>query len=176
MQKLLVFMVFASLVALAAPSVFERYRERLLTTEVETIDLAPIVEAAEAAPPSGGRVARLRADGSGHFRTEARLNNRLVPVLVDTGATAVAIDAETARRAGIRVGPADFKDVAQTANGERKVARAVIARIDVGPVSVRDVEVMVMEGDGLPVTLLGMSFLSRLKRYEVDSGTLTLFQ
>ncbi|WP_102961051.1 retropepsin-like aspartic protease family protein [Mangrovicella endophytica] len=184
MHKFLFVLAGASLLALTAPSVFERYREQLVDHEQEMIDPAPpVVEAAapvtgapgaQPAPTSG--TTRLTAGPDGHFRTDARLNGRTVPVLVDTGATYVALDEATARRLGIHVAPDDFRYSVQTANGTRPVALATIDRLEVGRVAVRNVEAVVSKGDDMPVTLLGMSFLKKLKRFGVEAGTLNLVQ
>ncbi|MEC5292398.1 TIGR02281 family clan AA aspartic protease [Aurantimonas sp. C2-6-R+9] len=176
MQKFVFLLVLSSMVALAAPSAFEEYRSRMLTGQVETIDAPPaVIDAAVEAPPSG-RLALLRADPSGHFRADARMNGRPVPVLVDTGATYVALDQTTARQLGIVPGMADYRHRVQTANGETRAALASIARLQLGPIELRDVEALVTQDGTLPVTLLGMSFLSRLSKFEIEDGRLTLSQ
>ncbi len=174
MTRLLGFAVFASIVALAFPSVFEKYRTALQTGESEQVTPpARVVEAALPAPATG-RSLQLRAGPDGHFRTEARFEGRSEPVLVDTGATYVALSERTARRLGIRVAPDAFTSVAQTANGPMPIARAKASRIAIGPVELRDVDVVVAKGEALSSTLLGMSFLGRLKSFSVTGDTLTL--
>ncbi|MCP3056991.1 retropepsin-like aspartic protease family protein [Aurantimonas marianensis] len=176
MQKFVIVLVLSSMVALAAPSAFEEYRARMLTGQVETIDAPPkIIDAAVETRPSG-RVALLRADRSGHFRADARMNGRPVPVLVDTGATFVAIDEATARQLGIVPARTDYRHTVQTANGETRAALARIDRLQLGPIELRDVEALVTRDGTLPVTLLGMSFLSRLSKFEIADGRLTLSQ
>ena len=91
------------------------------------------------------------------------MNGKTVKALVDTGATMVAINKSTARRLGINVSPADFIYEVNTANGKAKVAPAVIREIQIGRVKVRDVEAAVLEDKALDGTLLGMTFLKRLK-------------
>lgn len=175
MTRLLGFAVFASLIAMAFPSAFEKYRAQLgAAGEAERIDAPPrVVEAALPAAASG-RTLRLQADPDGHFRAQARFDGRAEPVLVDTGATYVALSERTARRLGIVVPLDAFTGTAETANGRMPVALARAKRIAIGPVEVRDVDVMVAKGDGLPTTLLGMSFLKQLKSFSVTGNTLTL--
>ena len=174
MTRLLGFAVFASIVAMAFPSVFERYRATLQAGESEQLSPpAKVVEAALPAPASG-RSLQLRAGPDGHFRTDARFDGRAEPVLIDTGATYVAINERTARRLGINVPPEAFTGMAQTANGPMPVALAKARRIAIGPVEVRDVDVMVAKGEVLTTTLLGMSFLKRLKSFSASGDTLTL--
>ena len=112
-------------------------------------------------PVMSGRVARIKMDSRGHFVTKARMNGRRIEVLVDTGATSVAIDERTARRLGIRLTNSDYKYDVSTANGRVKAASAVIKKVQIGRVTVRDVRAAVLQGDGLDGTLLGMSFLAR---------------
>ncbi|WP_062207275.1 TIGR02281 family clan AA aspartic protease [Aureimonas sp. AU12] len=174
MSKILNILTFGALLMLGFPSLYERYRADLVTGESEQLDPAP--KAVEVAAPPSGRSLRLDADADGHFRAQARFNGRPEPVLVDTGATYVAVSDTTARRLGVRLSPADFRYTAETANGPMPVAMATIDRLSIGGVEVRDVEAMVAKGNGLGTTLLGMSFLKKLKRYGVENGRLTLVQ
>lgn len=184
MPKILVMLACVSLLAFLFPTAFQQYRQRLLEEQrAEAVEPAsPVVDAAlpiaEPAPepaPSGRR-AMLVADLDGHYRTEARLNGQAVNVLVDTGATYVSLDEATARRLGVHLSPGDFRYNASTANGEMKVAVAMLDRVRVGTVEIRQVEAVVSQGSRLSTTLLGMSFLKKLRRFEVQSGRLNLVE
>ncbi|NDV86259.1 TIGR02281 family clan AA aspartic protease [Aurantimonas aggregata] len=175
MSKFVLVLVVSSLVGLAAPSVFERYRAQMLSGQVETLDPAPTVQDAAVAPAVPGRAARLTADRDGHFRTDVRMNGRPVSVLVDTGAPLVAIDAATARRLGVVLGASDWRRTVQTANGPAPAAIARLDRIELGTLTVRNVDAMVMRDGTLPTALLGMSFLNQLS-FESDGAQLTLRQ
>lgn len=118
----------------------------------------------------------LRAGDYGHFNTEAEINGRTVDVMVDTGASLVALTYEDAERAGIFVRPSDFNRIAQTANGNARVAPVTISRIEIGGLMVRNVPAVVSQAGRSQRTLLGMSFLSRLSRVEMRAGTLVLQQ
>lgn len=111
----------------------------------------------------------------GHFHANADINGRSIPVLVDTGATLVAMSYEDARAAGVSVGAGDFRYVSNTANGQAKFARVTLDQIRIGNVSVRNVEAAVSQPGKLSTTLLGMSFLGQL-RMEMKGGTLVLEQ
>ena len=56
------------------------------------------------------------------------------------------------------------------------MARAKLDRIEIGGITVYDVQALVLPDDALGVNLLGVSFLSRLKRYEYANGRLVLEQ
>lgn len=127
------------------------------------------------APPAGsGGAVELRAERSGHFLTAAEINGRGVDVMVDTGATLVALSYEDAERAGIYLKPQDFTHGVSTANGRAKVAPVTLSKVSIGDITVRDVRAVVSEPGRLNTSLLGMSFLGRLSRFEMRSGTLYL--
>jgi aspartyl protease family protein len=115
----------------------------------------------------------LRADPRGHFLTGALINGRETRAVVDTGATEVALNASEAARLGIVVqGAPDVR--LKTAGGEARGHRVRLARVQVGNIAVDDVAaVVVAHRDSPEVTLLGMSFLSRLDMQR-SGDTLTL--
>lgn len=123
-----------------------------------------------------GRKVRIDADASGHFTADFRLNGRNVAGLIDSGATVVALNRATARRIGVNVAESAFTGNAQTANGRVRAAPVIIDRLALGRIELRDVEAVVLDDHALRDTLIGMSFLSRLKRYFVEDGALTLEQ
>lgn len=151
--------------------------ERLLRRDAEApaAMVRPQEDERPAAPLSGRKV-RLDADARGHFVADFRLNGRTVPAMVDTGASVVAINRTTARRIGIDLSPMDFTAEVVTANGRAKAAGIVIDRVEIGRVEFRDVPAVVLEDRALSGTLIGMSFLSRLTRFQVEGGALVLEQ
>lgn len=123
---------------------------------------------------SAGGTVELSAERSGHVVTTAEINGRPVEVMVDTGATLVALSYEDAERAGIYLSPKDFTHSVGTANGRAKVAPVSLGRVSIGDITVRDVQAVVSEPGRLQTSLLGMSFLKRLSSFEMRSGTLYL--
>ena len=117
---------------------------------------------------------RLRAASNGHFETTAYINGRPVEVMVDTGASMVALTWEDARRAGIFLTDADFKHKVGTANGTARVAVVTLSDVSIEDITVHDVRAAVAEPGKLETTLLGMTFLSRLARTEMSRGVLLL--
>ena len=182
MSRLMVLALLLSIGSLAVPSAFETYRDRFLAAPPEAVDAAPAVRTVAVSPSSAaasasqGQSLQLNADMAGHFRTDARMNGMRVEVLVDTGATLIALDETTARRMGIVPGPADWTSAVQTANGKAYAARAKIQSFEIGPIRVRDVDALVLKDGSLTTTLLGMSFLGRLSKFEIASDQLTLKQ
>jgi aspartyl protease family protein len=124
----------------------------------------------------GGRRVALAADAQGHYQADALVNGRTIPVVVDTGATTVALNAATARRLGIHLTRRDYSVPLSTANGTVSAAPVTLAEVRIGGVSVRNVAAVVVPGEVLAVNLLGMSFLGRLTRFEVAGGQLVLVE
>lgn len=118
----------------------------------------------------------IKANDSGHFETEAEVNGSSIDVMVDTGATLVALTYEDAARAGVHLKPSDFTHEVRTANGVAKVAPIELGSISIGDITVRNVRGAVTERGKLHKTLLGMSFLSRLSRVEMRSNALVLHE
>ncbi len=132
--------------------------------------------AVETAAKSSSGGVELRAGGHGHFETRAEINGRPVDVMVDTGATLIALTFEDAERAGIYMKDSDFTQRTQTANGIARAAPVMLERVSIGDITIRNVRASVSERGRLQVTLLGMSFLSRLSRTEMRKGTLVLYE
>ncbi|MEM7289996.1 MAG: TIGR02281 family clan AA aspartic protease [Pseudomonadota bacterium] len=123
-----------------------------------------------------GRTHRLKADRHGHFIARARMNGAYVEVLVDTGATSVAINKSTARRLGIHLKASDLKYRVNTANGVTMAASAIIDRIEIGRVGAENVQAAVLPDKSLNGTLLGMSFLKEMRSFEIRNGELLISQ
>lgn len=123
---------------------------------------------------AGAGAASVRRAMDGHFWAEAQVNGTRVRFLVDTGASTVALTRNDARRAGLAVDSLNYTTQVMTANGVSFGAPVRLDRVSVGGVRLDDVDAIVMDGDGLDASLLGMSFLGRLSRYEATQDTLIL--
>jgi aspartyl protease family protein len=119
-------------------------------------------------------IVEIKAGRNGHFNTQAEVNGRPIEVMVDTGATMVALSYEDAERAGIYLDRGDFTRSVTTANGVARVAPITLDRVSIGDITVRDVPAAVAEPGRLGTSLLGLSFLSRLSRFDMRSGILVL--
>jgi len=117
---------------------------------------------------------QVKAGKDGHFVVKAAIENTEVDAIIDTGASAVVIPAEVADRARLLMRPSDFTIPVSTANGMTKAARVSLRRVEIGNIRVRNVEALVMPKGALDVTLIGMSFLSRLKGFKMEGGILVL--
>jgi len=138
---------------------------------------APVAEPAKAdTPDPSGRVHKIRMSANGHFLTDARLNGRSTRVLIDTGATTVAIPEKVARKAGVYLKPSDYTAAVNTANGRTKAAPVMLREVRLGSIRLKNVQAMVLDDRSLSITLLGMSVLRRLDRFDISDDTLVLVQ
>ncbi len=131
-----------------------------------------IVATAEAPPAS------VRKAADGHFWAEAQVDGAgaspsRVKFLVDTGATIVALTEADARRLGLDPAALDYAIEVRTASGETRAARVRLRSVSVAGARVEDVEAVVVR-DGLDDSLLGMSYLGRLSRFEATQSSLIL--
>ena len=111
---------------------------------------------------------------SGEFAIAGRVNGARVTFLFDTGASAVVLTAEDARRAGVETSRLVFDVPVATANGGAMAAEARLDQIAVGPIVMRNVPALVARRGALDESLLGMSFLERLKSYTVERDRLVM--
>lgn len=121
---------------------------------------------------SGPASVTLQADGRGHYMVQGQINGGSVRMLLDTGATSVALPASEATRLGINY-KAGRVGYVSTANGTVPAYVVKLDRVKVGDIELNQVEGVVQE-QGLPIILLGMSFLNRTEmRREGDRMVLT---
>ncbi|WP_315925265.1 TIGR02281 family clan AA aspartic protease [Mesorhizobium sp. SP-1A] len=139
---------------------------------------APAEPTASAAAPAQplGRKVLVQQDTQGHFQAVFKVNGRQVPAMIDTGATLVALNLSTARRAGMALSPGDFSREVNTANGRVRAALVRIASLEIGRIALNDVDAVVLDDKALDTNLIGMSFLKRLDKYQVENGALLLAQ
>ncbi|MFN0305293.1 MAG: TIGR02281 family clan AA aspartic protease [Burkholderiales bacterium] len=125
---------------------------------------------------STAAVAMLRANAQGQFIVAAAINGRETQVIVDTGATVVAMNWIEAARLGV-VWDTTRPVRTQTAGGERIAFPATLAAVQVGAIAMTNVQAVVYGGgpEQLPIVLLGMSFLRHVEMVRAgETLTLTL--
>jgi aspartyl protease family protein len=140
---------------------------------------APAMTADQPAPAQPSLTPRrvaLNADPRGHFLADAAVNGRSIAMMVDTGATIVAINDATARRLGIAPAASEYVVPISTANGIVKAAPVMLSEVRLGGITVRNVQAVVVPGKALETNLLGMSFLGRLSSFQVAANRLILVE
>jgi aspartyl protease family protein len=177
MRGLLAVSVLIIVIAVAMPKLFTQYMgqsEPATPPAAASVSPGAAEETGEAASASSaGREVEIKAGRDGHFYVDASVNLRPVRLMVDTGATVVALRASDAAAAGIRVREADYVNPVATANGTTNAAEATLDSVSVDDIEVRHVRALVIHDDQLAVSLLGGSFLHGLRRFEVKDDILT---
>ena len=164
-------MIFAAFMA-GLGTIMAQMADKMAATPA----LANTASVVEAVAPTGLRSISLPRDARGHFQTEGRIDGQRIAFLVDTGASVVALNETSAAKFGLRPSRGDYNATVTTANGTIKAARTRLAMVDIGGLVVRDVDALVLPDAALSVNLLGLSFLSKLKRYEYANGKMVLEQ
>ena len=121
---------------------------------------------------AGSDEIEIRSAANGHFYLDAEIDGREIAVMVDTGASIVALRESDAKRAGIRVHGDDFNLPLSTANGTTYGAAVTLRSVAVDNIVIRNVRAVVVPDEQLFISLLGTSFLNRLRRFEVSGDTL----
>lgn len=138
----------------------------------------PAALAAAEAPLRGAQgsdpePAALLKASDGHYWADGQVNGRAVHFLVDTGASKVSLTPKDAQRLGLDLAGLVYDQRVRTADGEGLAARVRLKSVTVDGVRVADVDAVVIDR-GLPSSLLGMSFLGRLSRFEATPSALVL--
>lgn len=124
-------------------------------------------------PETGDRSVRIRRRNDGHFVARTEVGGIGLNMMVDTGATTVVLRAADAKAAGIDVRKLNYSVAVQTANGTAYAASVRLAAVAIGPIIVPNVEALIAQPGTLRESLLGMSFLRRLRSYEFSGDYLT---
>ena len=127
----------------------------------------------QAAAPAEGSAAEVVKAADGHYWAEAAVNGHEVKFLVDTGATAVSLTTDDARRLGIDPAGLNYDAKVITASGPARAARIKLDSVSVAGAQVRDVDALVIE-TGLQTSLLGMTYLGRLSQFEATQTGMIL--
>ncbi|MCM8856418.1 MAG: TIGR02281 family clan AA aspartic protease [Candidatus Thiodiazotropha sp.] len=118
--------------------------------------------------------AKVWRDQAGAYTTVGTINGLTVNFLVDTGATAVAMHANQAKRLGISYRLEGSPIYVSTANGTTPAYDVVLDRVQVGDITLRQIRGFVIDSNGPGRVLLGMSFLNRVKME--DQGSVLILE
>ena len=110
----------------------------------------------------------------GHFSIRAEINGDPVDMLVDTGATTIALSFEDAEALGLDPSSLSFTRTVMTANGPAQAAAVRLDQLAIGPILRQDVRATVSAEGALGQSLLGMNFLGDLASFEMRRDELIL--
>jgi aspartyl protease family protein len=125
-------------------------------------------------PVSFGRTVEIARGHAGEFQVATQVNGTRVPMVLDTGASAVVLTQDAAKAAGLPLEMLAYSVNIETANGRTRAAAVTLDRLGVGTIVERAVPALIAQPGQLKTSLLGMSFLNRLESYSVTSDKLIL--
>lgn len=130
---------------------------------------APLTES----QADGERSHRIKRRRDGHFTVNVTINGSSVPMLVDTGASTVVLRQTDARKFGVDTANLRYTVPVQTANGVAYAAHVRLRQASIGSITINGIDALVAQPGVLKESLLGMTFLSRLRSYEFSGQYLT---
>lgn len=113
-------------------------------------------------PEAKKKVVDIYPDSAGMYRVSGSINDHSVNFLVDTGASAIAMNRGLAERLGIDYRQKGIMGMAETASGKVPVYQVKLDKVTVGTIRIFNVLAMVIEGQQPSQVLLGQSFLNQL--------------
>lgn len=122
-------------------------------------------------PPTGE--VRLGRASDSHFYADANVDGTNIRMMVDSGASIVALTRADADAMGIDVDRLPIAGTARTAGGDVPMRRLILDSVDIDGVEVRRVEAAIVDSN-MAVSLLGQSFLSKLDAVNIEGDTMTL--
>jgi aspartyl protease family protein len=123
---------------------------------------------------SRGGTVEIARGNRGEFQIVAEVNGARISTVYDTGASAVVLTQEAAKAAGLPLEFLNYSVPVETANGRTRAAPVTLDRIKVGGIEERAVPALIAQPGQLRLSLLGMSFLNRLRSSEVRGDRLVL--
>ena len=177
MRQVLFFAIAAMVLAGVMPRVMGSVGNRPATETQQPVQRAdPARQAQPQQQTANYRTVTVRGDSRGHFQVEGAVDGRRIDLMVDTGASLVALRERDANKLGFFPAARDYTMRSSTANGIVKVAPVRLPSLEINGIRVFDVQAVVIPDESLSTNLLGMSFLSRVRRFEMANGRLVMEQ
>jgi aspartyl protease family protein len=110
----------------------------------------------------------------GHYQADAKIGDETIPMMVDTGASSIALSFEDAEKIGLNPQGLDFSATVMTANGPARTAYVSLPTISVGGIQRTNVRAGIAERGKLEQSLLGMNFLETLSSVSFSGDELKL--
>ena len=164
LESLLIWAMLGALLALG-------YTYRVELREVADRVLAELIPGYAA---TRGRAVEIARASGGGFSVAAQVNGARIPMVLDTGASAVVLTQEAAKAAGLPLEVLNYSVNVDTANGRARAAPVTLDRLSIGDITERSVPALVAQDGQLRTSLLGMTFLNRLESWEVRGDKLMM--
>lgn len=115
----------------------------------------------------------LTRSGDGHFYINLDINNHPIDFLVDTGASSIILSNNDGKKLGFDKEALKYWKSANTANGEILISPIILDQIKMGPISYSNVKAFISQKN-MKKSLLGMSFINRFKKLEINQSKMTI--
>ncbi len=142
--------------------------------ELKAVSSRVLAEVLPGQAAGRGQVVEIARGRGGEFHVRTQVNGAGMPMVLDTGASAVVLTHDAARHAGLPLEVLSYDVAVETANGRTRAAAVTLDRVAIGGIVERQVPALVAQPGQLKTNLLGMSFLSRLESWEVRGDRLVL--
>lgn len=120
----------------------------------------------------GGEVV-LPRDADGHFYATVSAEMRDYRMLVDTGASVVALTGDDALDMGLDWDPQAVSVIGRGASGDVHGVAVTIPQLRIGEFEAQNIDAVIVP-EGLDVSLLGQSFLGRLSNVKISGDRMVL--
>ena len=114
----------------------------------------------------------LQRNDDGHFYADVRINGAPVHMLIDTGASGIALSREDAQMAGLATSIGMTDVVGEGASGVVRGEWVRLDRVELGPLSASGLDAAIL--DGGQQSLLGQSFLRKFARVQIEDDRMVL--
>ncbi len=172
MRSVLTFAAFA----IAAGVVVPKYAAQMHAGHPAPAMMAAHSETPAASSAADSRSVVISPGRNGHFEVAGSVDGTRLEFMVDTGASVIALTARDAAMLGIHPAESEYRAMVRTANGTVRAAPVILDRVEIDDIVVHDVGAMVLPDGALADNLLGLTFLSRLRKFEYSDGKLVLEQ
>ena len=158
----------SAITCMRAVEVVQQRAPAAQTARADTALQSPVPTSVPAEP-----AATIRKAADGEYWANGVVNGAKVRFLVDTGASAVALTPDDARKLGFDMASLNYGYRVVTAGGSTRAAAVKLASVTVAGAKLSDVDALVIE-KGLDTSLLGMSYLGRLASFQATREALIL--
>jgi aspartyl protease family protein len=172
MRSVISFAAFALVASLIVP----KYAAQMQPSPAAPTAMAAHPEQRIASSSSDSRSVVIPPGPNGHFEVAGEVDGRRLDFMVDTGASVIALTAHDAAMLGIHPAESEYRALVRTANGTVRAAQVMLDRVEIDDIVEYNVGAMVLPEGALGDNLLGLTFLSKLRKFEYSDGRLVLEQ
>lgn len=164
------------MLGLAMPSITEAGRDapdEAGLTAADSADKPTLANLTDRPGPAWHEEVLLEREMDGHFYADVNVDGVPMRMLVDTGASVIALTGEDASAMGLFWDDSEIVPVAQGASGTVYGVHTELRRVTIGNFEATDVQAMIIP-EGLGISLLGQSFLSTVNSVEIADDRMIL--